>query len=156
MRLKARSSDDNTDASTSQSINSYKTMAELAKNVSKISDTNVLQTALAAALRDEDYQLAAKIRDRMKDVSASALESAFFSCASTQVPWCSQPIHENCAVVFMNRSTEIKNYDAQVSVFVTFFRASECFGSIINCAPTALFFPCFCVVASYQAEPYFR
>lgn len=40
----------------------------VAANLSSIKDTNMLQTALAAAIAAEDFQLAAAVRDRLKEV----------------------------------------------------------------------------------------
>lgn len=43
-------------------------LSQISSRLDDITDTNQLQTALASALNLEDYQLAAKIRDRLKQV----------------------------------------------------------------------------------------
>lgn len=50
----------------------YRTLEALSQKLDTIMDTNTLQTALTAALRAEQYSLAARVRDRIKEVRAHA------------------------------------------------------------------------------------
>jgi hypothetical protein len=43
-------------------------LSQLAKRIGEISDSNQLQTVLAAAIAAEDYKLAASVRDRLSEV----------------------------------------------------------------------------------------
>ncbi|GLC37061.1 hypothetical protein PLESTB_001395900 [Pleodorina starrii] len=58
-------------------------LAALAANLAAIDDTNALQTALAAAISSEDFELAAAVRDRLRQVAGGGVAGGRIDWAST-------------------------------------------------------------------------
>ncbi|KXZ43487.1 hypothetical protein GPECTOR_89g507 [Gonium pectorale] len=58
----------------------------LAANLDSVTDTNALQTALAAAISLEDFALAAAFRDRLRSVEGGLLAAGRIDWAATGLP----------------------------------------------------------------------
>ncbi|KAG2436757.1 hypothetical protein HXX76_006281 [Chlamydomonas incerta] len=66
--------------------------ASLIANLDTCTDTNALQTALAAAIQLEDFQIAAAVRDRLRQVAAAA--GATEADAASRIDWASTGLPE--------------------------------------------------------------
>ncbi|GIL51789.1 hypothetical protein Vafri_7708 [Volvox africanus] len=61
-------------------------LSALAANLSAIDDTNALQTALAAAIQSEDFELAAAVRDQLRRVAGGGNAAGRIDWAATGMP----------------------------------------------------------------------
>ncbi|KAG2444058.1 hypothetical protein HYH02_009001 [Chlamydomonas schloesseri] len=68
-------------------------LASLIANLDSCTDTNALQTALAAAIQLEDFQIAAAVRDRLRTVAAAAGADEADAAAS-RIDWASTGLPE--------------------------------------------------------------
>ncbi|GLI69730.1 hypothetical protein VaNZ11_014406, partial [Volvox africanus] len=61
-------------------------LSALVANLSAIDDTNALQTALAAAIQSEDFELAAAVRDQLRRVAGGGAAAGRIDWAATGMP----------------------------------------------------------------------
>ncbi|GIM16732.1 hypothetical protein Vretimale_19319, partial [Volvox reticuliferus] len=61
-------------------------LSALAANLRAVDDTNALQTALAAAIQSEDFELAAAVRDQLRRVTGGGNAAGRIDWASTGMP----------------------------------------------------------------------